>query len=135
MPAATKAKPRIEAPTSVPRPLRGWWEIPAAARLSAAEARGLLLLGHALIVNAILLAPEIRIERVPVNDLRFHMAASQRLAQSLITGDSFLDPWMSLWALGYPLWHFYQPIPHMVAGVASQYLVRPNSLVVSNVWR
>src|ERR1017187_3230018 len=42
MPAATKAKPRIEAPTSVPRPLRGWWEIPAAARLSAAEARGLL---------------------------------------------------------------------------------------------
>src|ERR1017187_10871988 len=75
MPAATKAKPRIEAPTSVPRPLRGWWEIPAAARLSAAEARGLLLLGHALIVNAILLAPEIRIERVPVNDLSFHIAA------------------------------------------------------------
>jgi hypothetical protein len=74
MPAATKAKPRIEAPTSVPRPLRGWWEIPAAARLSAAEARGLLLLGLALIVNAILLAPEIRIERVPVNDLSFHIA-------------------------------------------------------------
>ena len=64
-----------------------------------------------------MLAPEIRIERVPVNDLSFHIAASQRLAQSLVTGDSFLDPWMSLWALGYPLWHFYQPIPHMVAGL------------------
>jgi stage V sporulation protein SpoVS len=64
-----------------------------------------------------LLAPEIRIERVPVNDLSFHIAASQRLADSLVTGDSFLDPWVSLWALGFPLWHFYQPIPHMVAGL------------------
>ena len=50
-----------------------------------------MLLGLALIVNAILLAPEIRIERVPVNDLSFHIAASQRLARSLITGDSLLD--------------------------------------------
>ncbi|HEV2170580.1 MAG TPA: hypothetical protein VGR40_06515, partial [Candidatus Binatus sp.] len=67
--------------------------------------------------NAILLWPEIRIERVPVNDLSFHIAASQRLTQSLFTGDSFLDPWMSQWALGFPLWHFYQPLPHMVAGL------------------
>src|SRR5258708_35828773 len=74
-------------------------------------------LGRALRVNAILLWREIRIERVPVNDLTFHIAASQRLADSLVTGFSFLDPWMSQWALGYPLWHFYQPLPHMVAGL------------------
>jgi hypothetical protein len=76
-----------------------------------------MLLGLALIINAILLWPEIRIERVPVNDLSFHIAASQRLTQSLSTGDSFLDPWVSQWALGYPLWHFYQPLPHMIAGL------------------
>ncbi len=76
-----------------------------------------MLLGLALIVNAILLWPEVRIERVPVNDLSFHIAASQRLADSLSTGDSFLDPWVSQWALGFPLWHFYQPLPHMVAGL------------------
>jgi uncharacterized membrane protein len=82
-----------------------------------AETNGLILLGLALIVNAVLLWGEIRVERVPVNDLSFHIAASQRLTQSLVTGDSILDPWVSLWSLGYPLWHTYQPLPHMVAGL------------------
>ena len=93
-----------------------------------------MLLGLALLVNAILLWPEIRIERVPVNDLSFHIAASQRLTKSVITGDSFLDPWMSQWALGYPLWHFYQPLPHMVAGlwlgITSHFASAPASFAV-----
>ena len=93
-----------------------------------------MLLGLALIVNAVLLWPEIRIERVPVNDLSFHIAASQRLANSLSTGDSFLDPWMSQWALGYPLWHFYQPLPHMIAGlwltITSHFASAPASFAV-----
>jgi len=93
-----------------------------------------MLLGLALLVNAVLLWPEIRIERVPVNDLSFHIAASQRLTESLFTGDSFLDPWMSQWALGYPLWHFYQPLPHMVAGlwlaITSHFASAPASFAV-----
>src|SRR5208337_1686973 len=105
------------------------------ARLRA-EASGLMLLGLALIVNAVLLWPEIRIERVPVNDLSFHIAASQRLADSLISGDSFLDPWVSQWALGYPLWHFYQPLPHMVAGlwltITKHFASAPASFAVLN---
>ena len=116
MPAAAKAKPRVEAPPPAARAVIGWWRIPDSARFRA-EAGGLILLALAFIVNAILLWPEIRIERVPVNDLSFHIAASQRLTESLFTGDSFLDPWMSQWALGYPLWHFYQPLPHMLAGL------------------
>src|SRR5580658_32379 len=133
MPAAAKTKPPIEAPSPLPRLIIGWWEIPVSARLSA-EAGGLMLLGLSLIVNAVLLWPELRIERVPVNDLSFHIAASQRLANSLITGDSFLDPWMSQWALGYPLWHFYQPLPHMVAGlwlaITSHFASAPASFAV-----
>src|SRR5271167_3023518 len=116
MPAAAKTKPPVEAPSPLPRLVVGWWGIPVSARLRA-EAGGLILLGLALIVNAVLLLPEIRIERVPVNDLSFHIAASQRLADSLVSGDSFLDPWVSQWALGFPLWHFYQPLPHMLAGL------------------
>jgi hypothetical protein len=135
MPAATKAKSRIEALPPAPRLVRTWWGIPVTAGLSA-QAGGLVLLGLALVVNAILLWPEIRIERVPVNDLSFHIAASQRLANSLVTGDSFLDPWMSQWALGYPLWHFYQPIPHMVAGlwltITSHFASAPASFALLN---
>src|ERR1039458_1494884 len=133
MPAATKAKPRSEAPTAPARPAPARWGIAVSPRLSA-EAGGLTALGLALIVNAILLAPEIRIERVPVNDLSFHIAASQRVAHSLITGDSLLDPWVSQWALGIPLWHFYQPIPHMVAGlwlaITSHFASAPASFAV-----
>ena len=133
MPAAAKAKPRVEAPPPAPRAVIGWWKVRDSVRLRA-EAGGLILLGLALIANAILLWPEIRIERVPVNDLSFHIAASQRLAHSLTTGDSFLDPWMSQWALGYPLWHFYQPLPHMVAGlwltITSHFASAPASFAV-----
>jgi hypothetical protein len=133
MPAAAKAKPRVEAPPPAPRAVIGWWKVPDSVRLRA-EVGGLILLGLALIANAILLWPEIRIERVPVNDLSFHIAASQRLAHSLTTGDSFLDPWMSQWALGYPLWHFYQPLPHMVAGlwltITSHFASAPASFAV-----
>src|SRR5271156_864159 len=116
MPAAAKTKPPIEAPIPLPRLVIGWWEIPVSGRLRA-EAGGLMLLGIPLILNAVLLWPELRSERVPVNDLSFHIAASQRLASSLSTGDSLLDPWVSQWALGFPLWHFYQPLPHTIAGL------------------
>lgn len=79
------------------------------------EAIGLLLLGLALIFNAIVLAPEARIERVPVNDLPFQVAAAQRLGESIVHHEPFLDPWVSQWSLGFPLWRIYQPLPHLVA--------------------
>src|SRR5947209_5496073 len=79
------------------------------------EAAGLVLLALALLFNAILLAPEARIERVPVNDLSFHFAAAQRLGQSIVHGEPFLDPWVSQWSLGFPLWRVYQPLPHLIA--------------------
>jgi hypothetical protein len=133
MPAAAKTKPPIEAPIPLPRFVIGSWEVPVSARLRA-EAGGLILLALALIVNAILLWPELRIERVPVNDLSFHITASQRLANSVGTGDSLLDPWVSQWALGFPLWHFYQPLPHMIAGlwltITSHFASAPASFAV-----
>lgn len=69
----------------------------AASRKPYPEAAGLLLLALALLFNAILLAPEVRIERVPVNDLVFHLEASERLGQSIARGEPFLDPWVSQW--------------------------------------
>jgi hypothetical protein len=79
------------------------------------ETPGLLLLAFALAFNAILLAPEVHIERVPVNDLAFHVAASQRLGQGVANAEPFLEPWASEWSLGFPLWRIYQPLPHLIA--------------------
>src|SRR5882724_7551544 len=79
------------------------------------EITGLVLLALALLFNAVLLAPEARIERVPVNDLPFQIGAAQRLGESIAQHEPFLDPWVSQWSLGFPLWRIYQPLPHLVA--------------------
>jgi uncharacterized membrane protein len=77
---------------------------------------GSLLLASALLTYAVLLFPETRIGRLPLNDGVLHLAASERLAQSVAHGEPFLDPWVSEWALGYPVWRSYQPLPHLAAG-------------------
>ena len=82
------------------------------------ESLGLLLLSAAVLFNAISAAPELRINRVPLNDVVFHLAASERLETSVERGEPFLDPWVSEWSLGYPVWRSYQPLPHLVAAVA-----------------
>jgi hypothetical protein len=86
--------------------VRGW---------AKGEAAGLALLAAAVAFGAIVLAPEVRIGRVPLNDSVFHLAAAERLGGSLARGEPFLDPWVSEWALGYPLWRTYQPLPHLMA--------------------
>lgn len=102
----------------------------ATLRRSYPEIAGFLLLALALLFNAILLAPELRIERVPVNDLPFHIGASLRLGEAIAHGEPFLDPWVSQWALGFPLWRIYQPLPHLVAATVIA-LCRPFASPVS----
>jgi len=81
------------------------------------EAAGLALLACALAFGAIGLRAEPRIGRVPLNDAVFHLAAAERLGEAVGQGEPFLDPWVSEWALGYPVWRSYQPLPHLVAAV------------------
>ncbi|MCU1277468.1 MAG: hypothetical protein JWM53_1014, partial [bacterium] len=76
---------------------------------------GLLLV--ALCFQSFFLFAETRIGRLPLNDGVLHLAASERLADSIAHGEPFLDPWVSEWALGYPVWRSYQPLPHLVAGM------------------
>jgi uncharacterized membrane protein len=86
--------------------------------LGHAEAPGLLLLGLALVFNGLLLAPEWRTGRVPLNDAVFHRAAAERLLTHFERGEPFLDPWVSEWSLGYPVWRTYQVLPHLAAAAA-----------------
>ncbi len=82
------------------------------------ELFGAALLACAVLFTAILAAPELRINRVPLNDLVFHVTASERIEAGLEKGEPFLDPWVSEWGFGYPVWRSYQPLPHLVAGIA-----------------
>ena len=75
------------------------------------------LLACAVVFNAVYVAPELRIGRVPLNDIVFHLAASERMETSFERGEPSLDPWVSEWSLGYPVWLSYQPLPHVVGAV------------------
>jgi uncharacterized membrane protein len=83
---------------------------------------GLALVALATAFTAWFAAPELRIERVPINDVVYHLAASERLATAFERGEPFLDPWVSEWALGYPVWRTYQPLGHIVAAAALKVL-------------
>src|SRR2546421_2313553 len=82
---------------------------------SRGELCGVVLVAVACVFNAVLLAPERRIGRLPLNDSVLPLAASERLAESFARGEPLLDPWVSEWSLGYPVWRSYQPLPHVVA--------------------
>ena len=84
----------------------------------AGEVWGLLLLACSLAFWAWHLAPELTIGQWPPNDGVLHIVASERLAASLGAGEPLLEPWASEWALGYPLWRTYQPLPHLVTALA-----------------
>src|SRR6185437_7761635 len=84
------------------------------------EFNGIFLLSLALIFNALRLLPEARIERIPVNDLVFHVEAARKLGKSILHGEPFLDPWVSQWSLGFPLWRIYQPLPHLFAAAVME---------------
>jgi uncharacterized membrane protein len=78
------------------------------------EAPGLLILAVALAFNFCFLQSELRIGQHPPNDGVLHRAAAERLGQSLANGEPFLDPWVSEWSLGYPVWSSYQPLAHLL---------------------
>src|SRR5688572_2452293 len=87
---------------------------PPGGRLRS-EAPGLFFLAAALLWNSLLLAPELRLGTIPLNDLVFHRAAAARLGEAFLRAEPFLDPWVSEWSLGYPVWRSYQPLPHLLA--------------------
>lgn len=71
-----------------------------------------------LALNAIVLAPEIDIGRVDLNDTVFHYTVIDRLVQRAGDGQTLLDFWMPEWSFGYPVVRDYQPLGHwLVAAV------------------
>lgn len=77
---------------------------------------GLTLLACATLFTARFAFPETRLNRVPLNDLVFHITASEHLLSALENHRS-VDSWVSEWSLGYPVWLSYQPLPHLAGAL------------------
>lgn len=83
--------------------------------MSRSEIPGLALLACAIAFTAWYAAPELRMNRLPINDVILHLSASERMESTFEHGEPFLDSWVSEWGLGYPIWRSYQPLPHVAA--------------------
>ena len=49
-----------------------------------------------------------------LNDSVLHFGLIQALASAPERGQSWLDPWIPTWTLGFPPFHYYQNLPHLL---------------------
>jgi len=66
----------------------------------------------ALLLNFWLLAPEAH-PALPLNDGVLHLGLATRAAETFGTGESTIDQWNSNWVLGFPVFQYYQHLPHI----------------------
>ncbi len=79
----------------------------------------LLLLG-AVLFNLVVLWPEVAVDTPPLNDSVLHRSLVERAAEALERGEDPTDPWVPYFVQGYPLFHHYQHLPHLVNALLGQ---------------
>lgn len=68
----------------------------------------------AVIFNAFFLWPEASINTFSLNDDVLHLTAAQAASDALGNGQNPTDFWFSQIGLGFPIFHYYQSLPHLV---------------------
>ena len=69
--------------------------------------------------NLVFLAPELTNPAPVLHDGVLHIAASRAAAAAIAAGQDPTDIWLPGVVLGYPLFHYYQHLPHVVTAVFS----------------
>jgi hypothetical protein len=105
-------------------------------RSSSPALRELAALGVALttaLVVFLALIPELRIQSPDLNDSALHQALAVRADESLSRSESALDFWFADVGLGFPVFHHYQPLPHLTLVVVSRLLGR--TVAIATIYR
>ncbi len=73
-----------------------------------------LLLAGAVLFNLVALWPEVALEAPVLNDDTLHLTLVERTVEALERGEDPTDFWVPDFVQGYPLFHHYQHLPHLV---------------------
>ncbi|HWZ30193.1 MAG TPA: glycosyltransferase family 39 protein [Bryobacteraceae bacterium] len=103
-------------------------------RISKENIVALSILAAVLIVQAVVLAPELTISSVDLNDNVMHWPLIQGMVQAIERGDNPFDWWAPEWSLGYPVLRTYQPLAHAIVVVIYYALFKSVSLMTVFVW-
>lgn len=77
------------------------------------------LIAAAVVFNLVLLRPELQ-PVAPLNDGALHYPLIVRAADALGHGESIWDHWNNNWVLGFPVFHYYQHLPHIVVAALAR---------------
>ena len=72
-----------------------------------------VLLLFAVAFNLYFLYPEVAGDFLAANDTVFHLLAIEMAAEAITKGQDFTDPWQGSMGMGFPLFHYYQHLPHI----------------------
>jgi hypothetical protein len=72
-----------------------------------------LLVLFAVAFNLYHLYPEVAGDVLAWNDTVFHLLAIEAAVEAIDQGQNFTDPWQGSMGMGFPLFHYYQHLPHV----------------------
>ena len=73
-----------------------------------------MLVLFAVAFNLYHLFPEVSGDFLAWNDTVFHLLAIEAVVDAIYQGQNFTDPWQGSMGMGFPLFHYYQHLPHVV---------------------
>lgn len=74
--------------------------------------------------HAFMLFPELAEQSPDLNDNVFHYGLCVSMNGELETHGNPLDHWVPYWCVGYPVFHYYQHLPHLMVVSAYQLLLK-----------
>src|ERR1044072_7386049 len=80
----------------------------------------LSLIVVAILFNLILLFPEVSIPVPNLTDNVLHYSLIERAADAMEARTNVLDPWVTYWDMGFPVFQYYQHLPHMLVAAVHQ---------------
>ncbi|MBQ10613.1 MAG: hypothetical protein CMJ45_03585 [Planctomyces sp.] len=80
--------------------------------------RGESIIAYVLVLFAVAfnlyhLYPEVAGDFLAWNDTVFHLLAIEAAVEAINQGQNFTDPWQGSMGMGFPLFHYYQHLPHV----------------------
>ena len=71
----------------------------------------------AVAFNLIHLYPEAAIKVPDLNDTAMHLLLTNMAEEAITQGKDFTDPWQGSMGMGFPLFHYYQHLPHVTVAL------------------
>ena len=71
-----------------------------------------------VLFNLVSLSPEVSFGVIPYNDHDLHFPLVLRMVEALKAGDNPVDDWVPYYVMGYPVFRYYQFLPHLLTALA-----------------